>query len=133
MDEGPATDEGPAAYESPAADPVAGSIAPPAWERASFAALTSALSEGTTAPLARVTRVGVPARGPEYGIDEGPATDEGPAAEESPAAYESPAADPVAGSIAPPAWEWASFAALTSALSEGTTAPLARVTRVGVP
>jgi len=62
-------------------------MAPPAWACASLAALTSALSEGTIAPLARVTRVGVPARAPEYAMEATPAT------------YEAPEA----GSIAPPA------------------------------
>jgi len=84
IDEAPAADEGPAAYEIPEADPVAGLIAPPAWACASLAALTSALSEGTIAPLARVTRDGEPARSPEYAME---------------ATYEAPEA----GSIAPPA------------------------------
>jgi len=108
-------DEAAVADETPAAYAVAGLTAPPAWAWASLAALISALSEGTTAPLARVTRVSVPARVPEYAM------------EATPAAYEAPEA----GSIAPPASAWASLAALTSSLSDGTTSPFARVTRLG--
>jgi len=49
--------------------------------------LISALSEGTTAPLARVIRVGALATAPEYGTDDAPIADEAPAVDGAPEVY----------------------------------------------
>ena len=111
--------------------PIAGSTAPPAWAWASLAAFTSGLSEGTTAPLARVTRLGVAARGPEYVMDEAPAAYGAPEAgkevyeaEEAPAGTMAPfgyATWPEAGTTAP-------FGREAIPAAEGTTAPFGRAT-----